>query len=107
MQRVVDHTHTEVGKCWPLSRVYNATLIATCDEILNPFVSNSMCILLSAKIVWPHTINCKILSFFQQNGFWASVGWCLLLFIPTIILSVKLATLYQKSDPYPGPLVEA
>ncbi|XP_026284364.1 prominin-like protein isoform X1 [Frankliniella occidentalis] len=78
MQRVVDHTHSEVGKCWPLSRVYNATLIATCDEILNPF-----------------------------NGFWASVGWCLLLFIPSIILSVKLATLYQKSDPYPGPLVEA
>lgn len=78
MQRVVDHTHTEVGKCWPLSRVYNATLMATCDEILNPF-----------------------------NGFWASVGWCLLLFIPSIILSVKLATLYQKSDPYPGPLVEA
>ncbi|XP_034243282.1 prominin-like protein isoform X2 [Thrips palmi] len=78
MQRVVDHTHSEVGKCWPLSRVYNATLMATCDEILNPF-----------------------------NGFWASVGWCLLLFIPSIILSVKLATLYQKSDPYPGPLVEA
>lgn len=78
MQRVVDHTHSRVGKCGPLSRVYNATLIATCDEILSPF-----------------------------NGFWASVGWCLLLFIPTIILSVKLATLYQKSDPYPGPLVEA
>lgn len=39
MQRVVDHTHSEVGKCWPMSRVYNATLIATCDEILNPFVS--------------------------------------------------------------------
>jgi len=28
-------------------------------------------------------------------------------FFPTIILSAKLSTLYQKSDPYPGPLVEA
>lgn len=78
MQRVVDHTHTEVGKCWPLSRVYNATLIATCDEVLNPL-----------------------------NGFWASAGWCILLFIPTIFLAVRLSILYQKSDPYPGPLVEA
>jgi prominin 1 len=42
-----------------------------------------------------------------QNGFWASIGWCLVLFIPAIILSVKLAALYQKSDPYPGPLVES
>lgn len=44
---------------------------------------------------------------FIQNGFWASVGWCLILFIPTIVLCVKLSALYQKSDPYPGPLVEA
>lgn len=42
-----------------------------------------------------------------QNGFWVSVGWCLILFIPTIVLCVKLSALYQKSDPYPGPLVEA
>jgi prominin 1 len=35
------------------------------------------------------------------------VVFCVLLFFPTIILSAKLSTLYQKSDPYPGPLVEA
>lgn len=43
----------------------------------------------------------------QQNGFWAGVLFCVLLFFPTIILSAKLSTLYQISDPYPGPLVEA
>lgn len=42
-----------------------------------------------------------------QNGFWASVGFILVLFIPAIILSVKLSALYDKFDPYPGPLVEA
>ncbi|KAG8224847.1 hypothetical protein J437_LFUL005450 [Ladona fulva] len=41
-----------------------------------------------------------------QNGFWASIGWCIILFIPTIILSVILSGLYRKSDRYPGPLVE-
>jgi len=45
--------------------------------------------------------------FVTQNGFWASIGWCLVLFIPVIILSVKLASLYRKSDSYPGPLVES
>ncbi|XP_076292505.1 LOW QUALITY PROTEIN: prominin-like protein [Lasioglossum baleicum] len=67
-----------VGKCAPVSNAYNATLVAVCNKILDPF-----------------------------NGFWASVGWCLILFIPTIVLCVKLSALYQKSDPYPGPLVEA
>lgn len=36
-----------------------------------------------------------------------SLGSAVLLFIPAIIISVLLANLYQKSDPYPGPLVEA
>ncbi|XP_015513238.1 prominin-like protein isoform X2 [Neodiprion pinetum] len=67
-----------VGKCAPVSNAYDATLVASCNKILDPF-----------------------------NGFWASVGWCLVLFIPTIILCAKLSALYQKSDPYPGPLVEA
>lgn len=42
-----------------------------------------------------------------QNGFWFSILCSLVLFIPTIILSVKLGNLYQKLEPYPGPLVEA
>lgn len=78
LDRVVMQTEYEVGKCYPLSLVYNATVVAGCSKILDPF-----------------------------NGFWASIGWILVLFIPAIVFSVKLASLYQKSDPYPGPLVEA
>jgi len=78
LSRVVNLTTTKVGQCQPMSQVYNATVIAVCNQILDPF-----------------------------NGFWASIGWCLVLFIPVIILSVKLASLYQKSEPYPGPLVES
>ncbi|XP_001122309.4 prominin-like protein isoform X5 [Apis mellifera] len=78
LERVIDHALFHVGKCTPVSNAYNATLVAGCSKILDPF-----------------------------NGFWVSVGWCLILFIPTIVLCVKLSALYQKSDPYPGPLVEA
>ncbi|XP_076752857.1 LOW QUALITY PROTEIN: prominin-1-A [Xylocopa sonorina] len=78
LEQAIDQAQYNVGKCGPISNAYNATLVAGCNRILDPF-----------------------------NGFWASVGWCLVLFIPTIILCVKLSALYQKSDPYPGPLVEA
>lgn len=78
LERVVTLTTKEIGHCWPLSQVYNATIVSGCNKMLLPF-----------------------------NGFWVSSGSILLLFIPAIILSVILASLYQKSDPYPGPLVEA
>ncbi|XP_050447197.1 prominin-like protein isoform X3 [Cataglyphis hispanica] len=78
LEHVIESAIFKVGKCAPVSNAYNATLVAGCNKILDPF-----------------------------NGFWASVGWCLILFIPTIVLCVKLSALYQKSDPYPGPLVEA
>ncbi|CAL7934952.1 unnamed protein product [Xylocopa violacea] len=77
-ENIIELALNDVGRCGPVSNAYNATLVAVCNRILDPF-----------------------------NGFWASVGWCLVLFIPTIILCVKLSALYQKSDPYPGPLVEA
>ncbi|EZA49566.1 Prominin-like protein [Ooceraea biroi] len=78
LEHVIDSAIDKIGRCAPVSNAYNATLVAGCNKILDPF-----------------------------NGFWASVGWCLILFIPTIVLCVKLSALYQKSDPYPGPLVEA
>ncbi|KAH0947412.1 hypothetical protein HN011_009786 [Eciton burchellii] len=78
LEHVIDSAMNKIGRCAPVSNAYNATLVAGCNKILDPF-----------------------------NGFWASVGWCLILFIPTIVLCVKLSALYQKSDPYPGPLVEA
>ncbi|XP_014605355.1 PREDICTED: prominin-like protein isoform X9 [Polistes canadensis] len=77
LEHVIDSAQNKVGRCQPVSNAYNATLVAGCNKILDPF-----------------------------NGFWASVGWCLILFLPTIVLCVKLSALYQKSDPYPGPLVE-
>ncbi|XP_017759376.1 PREDICTED: prominin-like protein isoform X3 [Eufriesea mexicana] len=78
LDQVTDSALFKVGKCGPVSNAYDAALVAGCNKILDPF-----------------------------NGFWVSVGWCLILFIPTIVLCVKLSALYQKSDPYPGPLVEA
>ncbi|XP_018054393.1 PREDICTED: prominin-like protein [Atta colombica] len=78
LEHVIESAIFKIGRCAPVSNAYNATLVAGCNRILDPF-----------------------------NGFWASVGWCLILFIPTIMLCVKLSALYQKSDPYPGPLVEA
>lgn len=75
---VIQSTSKEIGRCGPLSNVYDSMTVATCNRIVDPF-----------------------------NGFWAGVGWCLAIFLPTIVLCVKLSSLYQKSDPYPGPLVES
>ncbi|XP_034944559.1 prominin-like protein [Chelonus insularis] len=78
LEHLINTARNDIGKCGPVSNAYNATIVAGCNKVLDPF-----------------------------NGFWISVGWCLILFIPTIILCVKLSALYQKSDPYPGPLVES
>ncbi len=78
VDRVINYTRNRVGRCEPLSNSYNATVIAVCNEIVYPF-----------------------------NGFWASVGWCLMFFLPGIVLAISLVSLYRKSEPYPGPLVEA
>ncbi|KAK9508899.1 hypothetical protein O3M35_006341 [Rhynocoris fuscipes] len=78
LAKVESEASHNIGKCWPISLVYNSTMISVCNNILDPY-----------------------------NGFWLSVGCVVLLFLPSIILSVKLASLYQKSDPYPGALVEA
>jgi hypothetical protein len=43
----------------------------------------------------------------MQNGYWFSLFWSVLLFVPTIIVSVKLATLYKKRTSYSSDLVEA
>jgi hypothetical protein len=37
--RVVIVTTTKVGQCHPLSQVYNATVVAVCNKILDPIVS--------------------------------------------------------------------
>ena len=78
VERVINYTRTRVGRCEALSNSYNATVIAVCNEIVDPF-----------------------------NGFWASVGWCLMFFLPGVALALSLVSLYRKSEPYPGPLVES
>ena len=78
VERVINMTENYVGRCEPLSRSYNATVIAVCNEIVDSF-----------------------------NGFWASIGWCYLFFLLSIALAITLVSLYRKSEAYPGPLVEA
>uniref|UniRef100_A0A182NIR2 Prominin-like protein n=1 Tax=Anopheles dirus TaxID=7168 RepID=A0A182NIR2_9DIPT len=75
---VMDSTQNDIGLCGPMYTVYESVIVASCNRIVDPF-----------------------------NGFWAGVVWCLLLFLPSIIFGVKQSTLYQKSDPYPGPMVES
>jgi hypothetical protein len=78
IDRVVDKIKNDVGRCGPISLVIDATLTSTCDKILLPW-----------------------------NGYWFSLFWSVLLFVPTIIVSVKLATLYKKRTSYSSDLVEA
>lgn len=75
---VIRSIQTIVGKCAPLAHVYDSAVVSICNKFVDPL-----------------------------NGFWAGVAWCVILFLPTLVISVKLSSLYQKSDPYPGPLVES
>nr|CAD7399869.1 unnamed protein product [Timema cristinae] len=78
LNRVIDNVLHKVGLSGPLATAYNSAIVSSCNQVLDPF-----------------------------NGFWASIGWSLILFIPAIVLCLMLASLYSKSDPYPGPLVES
>ncbi|XP_049869465.1 prominin-like protein isoform X1 [Pectinophora gossypiella] len=78
MERVVTAAEQDVGRCGPLSHAFNATRDAHCRNILMP-----------------------------TNGYWMSLSWCVLLFIPVMVVAQRLARLYLHLDPYPGPLVEA
>uniref|UniRef100_A0A2P2I2A1 Prominin-1-like n=1 Tax=Hirondellea gigas TaxID=1518452 RepID=A0A2P2I2A1_9CRUS len=67
-----------LGRCGPISSAYNATTAAFCKDVLYPF-----------------------------NGFWASVGWVFVVFMPCLVLAVHLTSLYRKTEPWPGPLNES
>jgi len=77
VDRVIGRTKSSIGQCGPVSLSYNATVDALCREVVDPF-----------------------------NGFWASVGWCVVLYLFSVALALPLVSLYRKSEPYPGPLVE-
>lgn len=40
LDMVAKETQYEIGQCGPISQVYNATLVGTCNQIVDPFVSN-------------------------------------------------------------------
>ncbi|XP_032518618.2 prominin-like protein isoform X2 [Danaus plexippus] len=68
----------DVGRCGPLSNAFNATRDAACRAFVLP-----------------------------ANGYWVSVCWCALLMPVVLCVSARLARLYRRAEPYPGPLVEA
>lgn len=39
LSMVVNATQDEVGKCGPISEVYNATMVGACNAIIDPYVS--------------------------------------------------------------------
>ncbi|KAL9982738.1 hypothetical protein ACROYT_G004825 [Oculina patagonica] len=59
----------QIGKCKPITNIYDATIVVICNQALYPF-----------------------------NGFWFSIGYCLFFFIPAIIFCVKLAKHYRRMD---------
>ncbi|KPJ12386.1 Prominin-1-A [Papilio machaon] len=77
-RRVQRAARRDVGRCGPVSHAYNATRDAACRALLMPV-----------------------------NGYWISLAWCVVLFVPLLLVSGRLARLYRHADPYPGPLVEA
>lgn len=76
--RVNFQVKEEIGKCWPVSQAVNASIISVCHGVIYPL-----------------------------NGFWASMGWCLLLFIPCVFIAVRLSSLYQKTDLHSLPSMES
>ncbi|KAJ8728465.1 hypothetical protein PYW08_016850 [Mythimna loreyi] len=66
------------ARCGPMSNAFNATRDAFCHKTLMPV-----------------------------NGFWMSLCWCVLLLLPLLLVAQRLARLYRRAEPYPGPLVDA
>ncbi|XP_047736381.1 prominin-1 isoform X3 [Hyalella azteca] len=67
-----------LGRCGPLSSAYNASTAAFCKDVLYPF-----------------------------NGFWVSVGWVFMVYLPCVVFALHLTSLYRKTEPWPGPLNES
>ncbi|XP_041978039.1 prominin-like protein isoform X2 [Aricia agestis] len=78
LARVAHAAEHDVARCGPLSHAFNTTRDHACKATLLPI-----------------------------NGFWMSVAWCVVLWVPLMVLAPRLARLYRHADPYPGPLVEA
>ncbi|XP_030058723.1 prominin-1-A isoform X2 [Microcaecilia unicolor] len=57
----------EIARCAPIAGVLDMAQVVVCDYIVN-----------------------------SLNAFWFSMGWCVIFFIPSIILAVKLAKYYRR-----------
>lgn len=66
---VKDLLKNHLGRCKPVTNIYDAAVVVVCNQALYPF-----------------------------NGFWFSIGYCLFFFIPAIIFCVKLAKHYRTMD---------
>lgn len=68
---------TQLARCRPVASALDSAEILACQELLDSF-----------------------------NAFWFSLGWCTIFFIPSIILSIKLAKYYRRmktSDVFDAP----
>ena len=84
VRKVESSVRKHVGACAPLSEAFNATITAVCSEV------PVCCKILDIKFsICTH----QVVEPF--NGFWASIGWCYLLYLPCILLSVSLIKLYR------------
>nr|XP_033795980.1 prominin-1-A-like isoform X2 [Geotrypetes seraphini] len=57
----------EIARCAPIAGLLDSAEVVICDYIVN-----------------------------SLNAFWFSLGWCIIFFIPSIILAVKLAKYYRR-----------
>ncbi|XP_071793688.1 prominin-1-A-like [Asterias amurensis] len=59
--------NNEVGECKPIADVYDSLTKLVCNQVVDSF-----------------------------NGFWLSLGWCIIFFIPSIVFAVKLSKFYRR-----------
>ncbi|XP_055353715.1 prominin-1-A-like [Paramacrobiotus metropolitanus] len=67
----IGQVRNEIGRCGPASLAINSTVRLICKDVLYPF-----------------------------NGFWLSVGWCLILFIPCLLIALALAWHYRVPESF-------
>lgn len=51
LDHVISKTQNDVGRCGPMSNVYNSVLVATCNRVVDPFVSFQFVIVVNVMII--------------------------------------------------------
>lgn len=68
---------SEIGRCKPVSEAYDSAVNSVCMGVVLPF-----------------------------NGFWVSIGWCLIFGIPATVFAAVLTSLYRRGQSL-GPLSDS